>query len=188
MYLFYRIMYKLIQNEYYMSHQNTSAAFSLFIFILPLELSPGGDSGEPGWRQSDSFMQCFPTVMCFDFPSLRAGEAIRSMGNWQWNPHLFLPLPWKPACQSEAQAVVGCWWGQGDWYWMLWVCLLQPLRWSRLCGAARACPVSISPMETRNVLAHLGNERPGMQAAPVALAYGWCDQCGPLCAQSSSPP
>lgn len=54
-FFFYRIMYKLIQNEYYMSHQNAAASLSLFIFILPCELSPGG-AGAPGWGESDSFL------------------------------------------------------------------------------------------------------------------------------------
>lgn len=81
MYLFYRIMYELIQNEYYMSHQNVSASLSLFIFILPRELSPGGNGGEAGRGERDSFMQRLPTAVCFPFPSLHAWESLGSMGN-----------------------------------------------------------------------------------------------------------
>lgn len=105
MYLFYRIMYKLIQNEYYMSHQNAPASFSLFIFILPRELSPGGDGGDPGRGESDSLRRCLPAVVCFPLPSHHTGKGFRSTENG-WG-HLYQELR---SMDAALVAPSNAWW------------------------------------------------------------------------------
>lgn len=79
--------------------------------------------------------------------------------------------------------------GKGDQYWLLAVTAplldvsdlaaqrVKRVVWS---GAARACTASVGLMHTRSNLARLGNEWPGTQSSPVALAYGRSDHFGLL--------